>query len=412
MKNRVLLLLFWTMLLDTASYTIRFPVLTLVFFDSSTRLFSISATMATRSWWYGVCMALYWIGLTIAAPILSFWSDYVGRKKVLVFGSFGTLVFALATVFGVLWGSITLILVGSLIGGICSRMDPIAQAAVGDISQPDNKMLYMSYLQLFISIGAIFGPIIGGYFAHRFWFASLNFSLSFMIAAVFAALGLVILVKYFRETAAVHAAASISKYMNLKMVLSNKKVMVISLLLILIQLSWSTYYQFIAPILKKTFDFGGTEIGFFVGIIAVWLALASAFGIQLLQRFLSIQKIIYYATFAILIGLIGTLLVTLFHQFSWLKFMTWVFAIPIAAGDVITYCAITTLYSNAVEKTAQGQVMGANFIIVSAVWGLTSLLGGLLLGVNPALPLCFALIGVGLLIVLFMKRKDALHLLF
>ena len=59
MKNRALMPVFWTMLFDTAGYTIRFPVLTLVFFDSATRLFIPATTMATRSLWYGVAMALY-----------------------------------------------------------------------------------------------------------------------------------------------------------------------------------------------------------------------------------------------------------------------------------------------------------------------------------------------------------------
>lgn len=402
MKNRALLPLFWLMLFDTASYTIRFPVLTLVFYDPQSRIFAATATVATRSWWYGICMACYWLGSIIAAPVLATWSDYAGRKKILAFGSIGTFIFAACTAMGVIWGALDLLLLGSLVGGLCTRLDPIAQAAVADIGDAELKMRNMSFLQLFIAIGAFFGPIIGGYFAHHVHFQLFNFSLPFFIAAGLALLGLFIMLSYFRETldSKIRLSRSSSKYASFKALITNKQVLYISSILILMQLSWSTYYQFIAPIIKKDFNFGGVEIGFFMGMVAFWLALASAFFMPYASRFLSAMQIIRYSTFAVLLGLIGTVLLIIFHQVQWVRYLMWVFAIPIAAGDVMSYCAITTLYSNAVAKTAQGQVMGANFIIVSVVWMMTAFVGGILMGHHAILPLLFALVGISGLVVL------------
>ena len=102
---------------------------------------------------------IIWVGLIIAAPILSSWSDYSGRKKILLIGGVGTCIFALCTALGVLWGSLGLILLGALIGGMCTRMDPIAQAIVGDACIAADKAVYMGYLQLFISIGAFVEPL-------------------------------------------------------------------------------------------------------------------------------------------------------------------------------------------------------------------------------------------------------------
>ena len=45
--------------------------------------------------------------------------------------------------------------------------------------------------------------------------------------------------------------------------------------------------------------------------------------------------------------------------------------------------------------------MGTSFIVVSAVWGLTSLLGGWLIGLEITAPLWFALSGVSILIIIF-----------
>lgn len=404
MKNRALTPLFWVMLIDTISFTIRFPVLTLVFYDVTTRLFPTTASMATRSMWYGVCMALYWVGSIIAAPTLSAWSDYAGRKRILLFGGAGTFLFAFVTALGVIGGNLNLVLLGALIGGLCSRMDPIAQAAVGDVCATEHKIVYMSFLQLFISVGAIFGPWIGGYFAARYWFATLNFALPFIIAAAFSILGLLIMLFFFRETATHNKHSKITEYFNFKAIFANKKVINISLILILIQISWSTYYQFIAPILKKDFALGGSEIGIFMAFIAIWLALASAFGVAILRRFFSAAQIIHYASYGVFIGLLGTLFATSWHFVAISHYLMWIAIVPIAAGDVITYSAITTLYSDAVDKTMQGQVMGTSFVVVSAVWGLTSLLGGWLIGLETTAPLWFALSGVSVLIIIFHCR--------
>lgn len=396
MKNRILMPLFWVMLLDTASYTIRFPVLTLVFFDNATRLFSPDESLALRSSWYGICMACYWIGSTLAAPILSITSDLIDRRRILLFGASGTFIFALATALGVLWGNILLILLGSIIGGLCARMDPIAQAIVGNVTKPEQKLHYMSYLQLFISIGALIGPIIGGYFAQHIAFAVFNFSLPFIIAALLALFGVIIVSSLFYET--LNGRSKSSDY-NFKF-LFTKPIAKISLILILFQLSWSTYYQYIAPILKKVFQFGATEIGLFVGAIALWLAIAAALTTHVLQKYFSLTVIIRYAAFILLLGLLGTCLIIIFQKLWISHWLIWLLAIPVASGDVIAYCAITTLYSNAIAANMQGQVMAANFLVVSITWGLTSLLGGILLGINPVLPMVFALLSAIILIVL------------
>lgn len=401
MKNRALMPVFSVMLLDMVSYTIRFPVLALIFFDLSTRLFAPDTLNATRSYWYGIVMACYWIGMMVAAPILSSLSDHIGRKKVLMIGGLGTLLFAICTTFALIWGQLSLMVIAALIGGIFLRMDPIAQAAVGDVSSGKEKMINMGYLQLFISIGAFIGPIVGGYFAKSYFFPQLNYSLPFIIAAVVSLLTVIVIWIFFQETAPKQPKEAFRYVFNFKTLLSNKKVLGISIILILIQLSWSTYYQFIGPILKNNFAFSGTKIGFFMGFIALWLALASAFGMKILQNYFSKQQILYYGSLAIFVGLFGHLILTLWPHLEICGWLNWIMAIPTAVGDVVTYCVITTLYSDAVDEKLQGQVMGANFVVVSLVWAITALLGGVLFAHVNAEPLLFSLFGVGILIIAF-----------
>ncbi len=401
MKKHALMPVFWVMLLDMVSYTIRFPVLTLIFYDISTRLFSPGTPNETRSYWYGIVMACYWIGMMLAAPVLSSLSDHIGRKKVLIIAGFGTLLFAICTSFALIWGQLSLMIAAALIGGIFLRMDPIAQAAVGDVSSGKEKIVNMGYLQLFISIGAFIGPLIGGYFAKSYFFPQLNFALPFIIAAFVSLITIVIIWRFFQETAPRQTKTNFIYAFNFKTLFSNKKILGISIMLVLIQLSWSTYYQFIGPILKKNFYFSGTEIGLFMAFIAFWLALAAAFGMKILQRHFSAQQILYYGALAVFVGLFGHLILTLWPNAPICYWLNWLMAIPTSIGDVMTYCIITTLYSDAVDEKLQGQVMGANFAVVSLVWAITALLGGAMIARVTAEPLLFSLFGVGILIIMF-----------
>ena len=132
---------------------------------------------------------------------------------------------------------------------------------------------------------------MGGFLAQRYFFPQLNFALPFFIAAIFAVFGLIIIARYFRETLISPAITTkLSVYTNFKSIFTDKKILRISMILILIQFSWSTYYQFIAPVLKHNFNYNSTEIGLFMGFIAFWLALAAAFGIRILQKYFTLME--------------------------------------------------------------------------------------------------------------------------
>ena len=56
----------------------------------------------------------------------------------------------------------------------------------------------------------------------------------------------------------------------------------------------------------------------------------------------------------------------------------WLLALPLSAFDMIAYTAILTAYSDAVDKTAQGWVMGISGAIMAISWACTGLCANLL----------------------------------
>ena len=64
-------------------------------------------------------------------------------------------------------------------------------------------------------------------------------------------------------------------------------------LLILCQFSWSSYYEFIPPTLKNIFHFSPAMTGWFVGLIAFWLILATGVVIRLLLRVFNYRQLMW-----------------------------------------------------------------------------------------------------------------------
>lgn len=386
--------------LDQTYITITFPLITLIFFDPQSRLFASDTSYAERSVWYGLCVALPNIINVFFAPVLSALSDEWGRRNILLIEIFSAFLFTLALGLGVYYGLLGLIFLGFVIRGAFSRTNPTALTIIGDTAPRHQKILYMSYLQFAISLGAALGPLLGGALAIQLWFSALNFSLPFFIGAVLALFNTGLAFYLIRET--LQKSASHRPQLTLKAlkdVIAHPDVLRISLVLLLIQISWSMYYQFIPPILKTVYGFDARQLGLFIGMIALWLAVATGFWMKILHRFLSVRQLLLVSIYLVLAGLV----LNLFACAGWLPHGTlfiWLSAIPIATGDVMAYACLTGLYSNAVTPEKQGKVMGVSFIIVSSAWGVTGFLGGMLLSLSPLLPLLIAPCGVAGLLVL------------
>lgn len=380
---------FFITLFDQISITVGFPVLTFLCFDRHSTLFAASASHATRSIWYGILSSSPYIVAIAAAPLLSFFSDHFGRKRLLMVGALGALFYSVITAVSILYGMLMLLFVGSLVCGFCARTEPVALAVVSDLSEAAEKKVNMGYLQVSISIGAFLGPIIGGYFAKRFLFSTLNFSFPYMIGAAVGLLTVMLTAFYFKETFKPSVLKKPRFFQSLNSLLK-PGVLKISVILAITQMSWRLYYQFVPPILKITQHYSPTMIGLFIALIAFWLIVASAFGIKLLDRFLAAKKILSCACYAMFLGLLililGTHLVGIKRDF-----LIWLSAIPMAMGDVVAYCMIVTFYSEMVSADNQGKIMGLNFIVVSVIWSIAGLLGGGLAAININFPIYFAL---------------------
>lgn len=380
--------------IDQSYITFTFPLITLLFFDNQSRLFSSETSYAVRSLWYGLCVGLPNFLNIFFTPILSALSDEFGRKKILLLEIASAFIFAFVVGIGIFFGKLWILFIGFAIKGVFSKVNPTALAMVGDTSNKSTIVSKMGYLQFAISVGAAIGPILGGYLAKQFYFATLNFATPFFIVSFCAFINTLLALYLIRETHK-HPA---NKWQNFSIgafrsLLFRHEIFGIAFTLLLIQCTWSSYYLFMPPLLKTNFDYNAQQLGLFLGMIALCLALTTGIGIQLLQRYFRIQQLLMIAVYLIITGTFFTI-VAAAHFIPHAEFFIWISALPVAGGDVIAYSCLIALFSQAVAQEQQGKVMGIALFIVASTWACTSFIGGLLLSFSPLFPLLFASVGV------------------
>jgi multidrug resistance protein len=97
------------------------------------------------------------------SPIWGRWSDRIGRRPIILIGLAGSCVsYAVLA----LAGSLALIFVARLLGGIAGANIPTAQAYIADVTTPENRAKGMGLVGAAFGLGFIFGPAIGGSLSH------------------------------------------------------------------------------------------------------------------------------------------------------------------------------------------------------------------------------------------------------
>lgn len=391
--------------LEHTSINLMIPLLTLIFFDIHFSLFPLDTSLAIRSFWYGLATATYQVGGVIGSPLLGYISDYYGRGIVLKICGVGVLLSALLGMGSLFFCSITLILMSRLMGGACLS-NAVGQAAISDLSTNQNKMMQMGYFQSTIALGAFLGPLLSAFFMRPFFSEKLHLFSPFMISFLIGLLGFYILFKPLQNKSLLTVNQKPFSWKNIKNLISNHNIIKISLGLLLNQLSWSLYYQYITPLLKQQFSTDASHICLFFSLIAAYIILGSSIGLNLIKRYIfSTQKIVLLGSLIMLAGLLLNCSGIHLNQ----VYLIWFSAFFIGIGDVIIFSAFVTLYSDAVSSHQQGAVMGICLIIRQLAWTLTGIFGGIAFGIFPALPLIISPLSISLLILLLIFSQ---HLFF
>ena len=107
----------------------------------------------------GLLMSSYSLGQFVFAPVWGRLSDRVGRRPILLLGLLGSV--AGFTLFG-LASTLSMLFLGRVLMGIFGATIPTAQAAVADVTAPEDRARGMGLIGAAIGLGFILGPALGG----------------------------------------------------------------------------------------------------------------------------------------------------------------------------------------------------------------------------------------------------------
>ena len=158
-----------------------------------------------------------------------------------------------------------------------------------------------------------------------------------------------------------------------------KPLRLLLLIFLLLELSWSLYYQAAPLSLNEYYGADATTIGLFMGFAGLWMCVGLGVVYGGLLRITTLPRVLLIC---MLMSTMGTLICGYLPYFS----LQWLVAIPIVLGVGMTYPTLLTLMSNQTAETQQGGLMGLAGATLALAWLITSIFSGILVNIFPALP--------------------------
>lgn len=402
-KHLAILALTAVIFIDNIGFGLIFPILSPLLMDPVHGMLGTGVTQGIRDLDFGLILGVFAVCMFFSAPILGDYSDQLGRRKVIIFCLAGTAVAAIVCAIAITFKLIILLAIGRMLNGIFAGSQPVAQAAMADISSGEDRAKNLGLIGAAGSAGFVIGPIIGGYFSDSqivHWF---NYATPFYIDAIITVLNALLLFFTFKETyiSKKHLSLNFIKGIQIfAQAFVRKSIRKLSGILLLLELTFALYFQFIGFYLLSKFHFSPSQLGMFMSLSGAIFALT----LGVLMRF--IIKLTDKKTI-IIAGLIITAVGYLLPVFIETALMQWIALFPILIGIGMAYNALLAAFSNSVSEHEQGWVMGITSGVMAMSWILGAIGAGLFFYLDPALPYIMAVIFILISMVIagFIKIK-------
>lgn len=383
--------LFLVLFIDGMGLGLLFPILNSILIDPAAGFLPAGTSEAMRDFYYGLTIGIFMICWFFGAAVLGDLSDSVGRKKSLMIcliGAFlGYLLSAVAVVFQNYWA----LLAGRIIAGFTAGSQPIAQAAIVDVSSEEHKARNIGLILLSVSLGFVFGPVFGGILSDTRLVSWFNFATPLYFASLISLLNAILLQFTFKETfTRAHDKIRIRWHHAIHIFISAFKHPAInrySLVLLVMIFGWSNYFSFIPLYLLQTYHYTAMQNSFFLAVMGLGFSIGCGYIVDWCTLRFDYGK-------TVVAGLLITAVNVLFVLFSQQQWVAWVATFFIGISLSVAYSILLTIFSNQVTDNEQGWVMGVTGSIMALCFGLTSLFTGLIAQVGAGLPMMLAFGGL------------------
>ena len=360
------------------------PIINTLLIDPSSHFLPSDTSHGTRELLYGLLLGAFYIFWFLGAAYISKLSDYIGRKNGIVICLVGALAGYILTVIAIETSSYILLLLGRAISGFTAGNQPIAQAALIDISRDDDERTRnMGKVVAALALGLVAGPLIAGLLSDADVMGSYaTLELPFIVAAVLVFVTLVLVVVFFHDARTERRKIDFGVsevFLNLWRIRGRPTIIKLAAVWFFYELGLNAFFIYMDDYTIEVFKFDTLQNSVLMTIFGLTMAAASGLLVgPLTARFRKIPIV----TAAVVIMAVF-LTVFLLNGISWLAY---VLVVPIVIGFAIGYPTLLSLFAASVGEDEQGWVMGVTIALFTLGSGLIALAGGAMMTINANLP--------------------------
>ena len=377
-----------------------FPIINTLMMDQTVGFLPASTPLSTRQFNYGLIIGVFFLSWFLGAAYIAKLSDSIGRKKAIMICLFGALFGYGLTIVSLFADSLWLLIVGRAITGFTAGNQPIAQAAVIDMSKTAaERARNMGYIVAGISAGMVAGPIIGGVLSDNNLVGDIaSVQLPFYCATVLVLITIVLVSLYFKD---LRQPTQKLKFDPLEIftllwrIFQNPVVFRLSLVFFCFMFANNTFFIFMDNYLTSRFQIGLLGTSLAMVVLGVALATSSTFLVEPAQK--AFSKITIIATAAIVMVVCALLFVA-----ATTPVYCYILIAVFFFGFGIAYPTLLGIFSASVGENEQGWVMGITTAQFTLGAGIVSFVGGDLMSVDIRSPF-FIVVAAALLALLMMS---------
>lgn len=381
--RRILLPYSIVILFAYIGFSLPLPILPEMFLDPERSIIP-GATLQSKMILLGLVMASFPLGQFFGSPLLGRLSDRYGRKKIILMSLTGTTIGYLITAFAVHSGSILGMFCGLAVCGFCEGNVTIAQSVVADLTEKEElqteKAVHFGWLNIFIALGFIIGPLMGGQLADPTVVSWFTFATPFWAAACMTVIGMGIIYWKSKETLKRKPEGKWQFFNAMWQGLKRPKLKGFYLANFFVALGYFAFFRFFPVFLERQFNFTASQLSY----VMVYDSLAIAAGVIWLIPFLSkrfkpVQSLCLFSFLLAVTFIICLLPKSPYSLLITLPPLGFCLAVVITNGSL--------LISNTASQTFQGQAMGTLTSVQVMAEVITGLAGGPLAAFTMTLPL-------------------------
>lgn len=388
-KTRILLPLLLLIFLDSFGYFLVIPVFIRLIYDAQLSILPVATTLAQRNIIMSMAVASGFLAMMVSAPYVGRLSDKYGRKKIFLVCLVISLIGFIVPLIGLVYQSITLIILGRFVASVGSASEPVVQAAIADIATGKQKALFLSLIAFTMTMALLLGPLAGGYLSDAKLFHEFSVATPYWVGIIVVVINIILLKLFFRETHLVGASlvgardnqvTFAHRWASIK--LAPTKIL---FAIFLLEFAWSLYYNAIVLYLGQKYFYSPEQVSNFAAYLGALMCIGLVLLQPILLKYFSIEKILKSSVVFLTLGFIGC---------AFISGVTtqWLCAIPITLFTGISYVALLSIVSSRTPAEQQGWMMGVAMTVLAAAWFITSLISGWLLNIYIDLPLIIAAI--------------------